>query len=83
MPEPGRTRKWGVLFAVITSAANAAPDNGLWYGYPPWIVVLVGAVAIAAVLWFFSKLLKWAILLAIVAVLVGGLIWAARLYFNT
>jgi len=77
-----RTRRWGVWLAAITKTTNAVSENGLWYGYPPWIVVLVGTVVGAAALWLLSKLLKWVLLLAMVAVLVGGLIWAARLYLE-
>lgn len=47
--------------------------------YPPWLVVL-GATLIGVVaLWILTKLLKFALWLAIVVVLVGGLGWAGWL----
>ena len=45
-------------------------------------MVLVGAVLAAAALWIFAKLLKWMIWLAIVLVLVGGAITAAKLFLE-
>jgi hypothetical protein len=72
-----------VWVAIVSNTGAAANQtDALWYGYPPWIVVLVGTVVAVALLWLFSKILKWALLLAIVAVLVGGLIWAAKLYLS-
>lgn len=69
--------------AVIRQAAEAvSASNGFLAGYPPWLIVLVGAAVAALVLWLFGKLLKWAIWLVILAVLVGGVITAARMYLE-
>ena len=70
--------------ALIKQAAETAQSaEAPWYGYPPWVVVLVGTVIAAAGLWIFSKLLKWVLLVAIAVVLAGGLIWAVRLYLGS
>jgi hypothetical protein len=70
-----------VFLAVIREAAEAASaSNGPFHGYPPWLVVLIGAVVAAAVLWVFAKLLKWTIWLVIIAVLVGAAVIAARMW---
>jgi hypothetical protein len=75
-----RGRLVSVFLAVIKQAAEAAStSNGPFHGYPPWIVVLVGAVVAAAVLWIFGKLLKWTIWIVIILVLVGGAITAAKM----
>ena len=72
-----------MVLAVIKQAAEAvSASNGFLAGYPPWLIVLVGAVIAALVLWLFGKLLKWAIWLVIIAVLVGGVITAARMYLE-
>ncbi len=69
-----------MFLAVIRQAAEAASANdGLFQGYPPWLIVLVGAVVAASALWIFAKLLKWTLWLAIVVVLVGGVLLAAKM----
>lgn len=51
-------------------------------GYPPWLVVL-GATLIGVVaLWVMIKLLKFALWLALILVLIGGLGWAGWLLLN-
>lgn len=65
--------------AVIRQAAEAAAANGPLQGYPPWLIVLVGALVAAVVLWIFAKLLKWTIWIVILVVLVGGVIIAAKM----
>jgi len=45
-------------------------------GHPPWLVVLVGTLAAALVIWILIKLLKWALWLLFFAVLLGGTAWA-------
>lgn len=72
-----------MVLAVIRQAAEAATSaNGPFYGYPPWLVVLVGAVVAALVLWIFAKLMKWAIWILIIVVLVGGVVTAAKMYLG-
>lgn len=73
-----------VVFAVIQQAAQAASQapNGPFYGQPPWLVVLVGAVVAALVLWIFAKLMKWAIWVLILVVLIGGVATAIKMYLG-
>ena len=71
-----------MLLAVLTQVAPASANGAPFFGHPPWLVVLVGAVLAAAALWIFAKLLKWMIWLAIVLVLVGGAITAAKLFLE-
>ena len=47
--------------------------------YPDWLVVLVGTLVAALVIWILIKLLKWALWLLFFAVLIGGLFWVACL----
>ncbi len=68
-----------MVFAVIKAAGATAVPSDPFYGYPPWLVVLVGAVLAAIALWVFGKLLKWAIWVLIILVLVGGAITAAKM----
>lgn len=64
-----------MLFAALTQAAASDP----YYGYPPWLVVAVGALIAALLLWIFGKLVKWMIWVLIIVVLAGGLITAGRM----
>lgn len=48
-------------------------------GYPRWLVVLVGTLVVALVLWVLMKLLKWTLWLLLIAVLLGGFFWAGWL----
>lgn len=50
--------------------------------YPKWLVVLVGTLVAALVIWITMKLLKWALWLLFFAVLVGGVLWTAFLLVN-
>ena len=50
--------------------------------YPKWLVVLVGTLLAALVIWITMKLLKWALWLLFFAVLVGGVLWTAFLLVN-
>ena len=47
--------------------------------YPKWLVVLVGSLVAALVIWILMKLLKWTLWLLFFGVLVGGVIWAGYL----
>lgn len=71
-----------MLFAVIREAAEAASANGPLQGYPPWLIVLVGALLAALLLWIFTKLLKIAMWIALVVVLGGGVVLAARMFLG-
>lgn len=50
--------------------------------YPKWLVVLVGTLAAALIIWITMKLLKWTLWLLFFGVLIGGLLWAAYLLVN-
>lgn len=73
-----------MYLAVIRQAAEAASSatGSPFYGYPPWLVVLVGAVVAVILLWIFAKLLKWAIWVLMIVVLVGGIALAAKMYLG-
>ena len=47
--------------------------------YPKWLVVLVGSLVAALVIWILMKLLKWTLWLLFFGVLIGGVIWAGYL----
>ena len=51
--------------------------------YPKWLVVLVGSLAAALIIWFAMKLLKWTLWLLFFGVLVGGVLWAGYLLINS
>jgi hypothetical protein len=79
-PNPGHGALGGVFLAVIRQAAEAASNaDGPFHGYPPWIIVLVGALVLALGLWIFGKLLKLALWFGIIVVLIGGVILAAKM----
>ena len=62
----------GVSFAEVVTHT--------WFvdlsAYPRWLVVLVGTLLAAAVLWVLMKLLKWTLWLLIIVVLLAGSFWA-------
>ena len=69
-----------VFLAVIRQAAEAASaSQGPLHGYPPWLIVLGGAIIAAVALWIFAKLLKLTIWVAILLVLIGGAVVAAKM----
>ncbi len=47
--------------------------------YPQWLVVLVGTLFAALVIWLLIKVLKWALWLLFFGVLVGGILWSMSL----
>jgi hypothetical protein len=47
--------------------------------YPRWLVVLVGTLIAALIIWILMKVLKWALWLLFFAVLAGGLFWTGYL----
>jgi hypothetical protein len=50
--------------------------------YPRWLVVLVGTLAAALIIWILMKLLKWTLWLLLFCVLIGGVLWAIWLLFH-
>jgi hypothetical protein len=50
--------------------------------YPRWLVVLVGTLVAALVIWIMMKLLKWTLWLLLFCVLIGGVLWAIWLLFH-
>jgi hypothetical protein len=66
-----------MFFAVVTQTVRVF-DLDL-SAYPRWLVVAVGTLVLAFVLWVMMKLLKWTLWIAVFVVLVGGLTWAAWL----
>jgi hypothetical protein len=68
-----------LTFGIVQHAASSAAASP-WADVPSWLLALVGAVVLALALWIFLKLLKLAIWIAIAAVLVGGVVLAARLF---
>ena len=65
----------GVLLAEVVTQALAIDLSA----YPRWLVVLVGTLCAALVIWILIKLLKVALWLLFFAVLIGGFSWAAWL----
>ena len=51
-------------------------------GWPRWLVVLVGTLVLALVIWIGMKLLKVALWLLFFAVLIGGTFWSMWLLFG-
>ncbi len=50
--------------------------------YPQWLVVLVGSLLAALLIWLMIKLLKGALWLLLFAVLIGGVAWAGWLLWK-
>jgi hypothetical protein len=68
----------GVLFADVVTNTYFVDLSA----YPKWLVVLVGTLAAALIIWITMKLLKWTLWLLFFGVLIGGLLWAAYLLVN-
>lgn len=69
-----------VSLAVIQQAAQIPVTGvGPLPGVPSWLLVIVGAVAIALGLWIVAKILRILIWIGIIVVLVAGAILAARM----
>jgi uncharacterized protein (DUF983 family) len=64
-----------VLLAEVVTHAHAVDLSA----YPKWLVVIVGTLVVALVIWILIKLLKLALWLLFYAVLVGGFLWAGYL----
>jgi len=68
----------GVLFADVVSNTYFVDLSA----YPKWLVVLLGTLAAALVIWIVMKLLKWTLWLLFFGVLIGGVLWTAFLLVN-
>ena len=66
------------MFAEVV-ARSYFFDLSAW---PRWLVVLVGTIALALLIWIGMKLLKVALWLLFFAVLIGGFFWSMWLLFN-
>jgi hypothetical protein len=68
--------EWGRLgVAVLVSEISRSIMIDL-SAYPRWLVIFVGTLVAVVVIWIMMKLLKLALWLLLIAVLVGGLVWA-------
>jgi hypothetical protein len=68
----------GVLFAQVVTESYFVDLSA----YPKWLVIAVGTLAAALIIWIMIKLLKWTLWLLFFAVLVGGLLWAGYVLIN-
>lgn len=50
--------------------------------WPRWLVVLVGTLVLALLIWIGMKLLKVALWLLFFGVLIGGILWSMWLLFG-
>ena len=73
----GRLRE-GVLFAEVVTKTVFFDLSA----YPRWLVVLVGTLVAALVIWILIRLLRLALWLLFYAVLIGGVLWAMWLFFQ-
>ena len=67
-----------MLFADIV-AKSYSLDLSAW---PRWLVVLVGTIALALLIWIGMKVMKVALWLLFFAVLIGGCFWSMWLLFR-
>ena len=65
----------GVFFAEVVSKTYFVDLSA----YPKWLVVLVGTLVAALVIWLLIRLLKLALWILFFAVLIGGFFWAGYL----
>lgn len=68
-----------VSLAVLVKETVTVVDLS---AYPRWLVVLVGTLVGALVIWLLIKLLKLALWLLFFAVLIGGLAWTGWLLLH-
>lgn len=61
-----------VLLAAVVSRTYSLDLSA----YPRWLVVLVGTLVAALVIWISMKLLKWTLWFIFFVVLIGGTCWA-------
>ncbi len=64
------------MLAVLT---KSAADAGFLAEWPPWLIVAVGTLLAALLLWLFGKIVKVLIWILIAVVLVGGVYAVARM----
>ena len=76
--EPRSGLRGGVLLAEVVTRTSVVDLSA----YPRWLVVLVGTLLAALIIWILMKVLKWTLWLLLFAVLIGGFIWAGRLFFG-
>lgn len=69
-----------MTFAAATQATRSFEFD--LSAYPPWLVVAVGTLVAALLVWILMKLLKWTLWLLFFGVLIGGLAWAAWLFLQ-
>ena len=50
--------------------------------YPRWLVVAVGTLVAAVLLWLTAKILKWSLYLLVILVLLSGGTWAVLLWLG-
>jgi hypothetical protein len=67
----------GVLLAAVTQTVKSFEFD--LSAYPQWMIVAVGTLVVALVVWILMKLLKWTLWLLFFGVLIGGLAWAGWL----
>jgi hypothetical protein len=65
-----------VFAALIKESSVTIVDLS---SYPTWLVVLIGTLVTAFIVWLLITLLKWALWLLFFGVLVGGLAWTVWL----
>jgi hypothetical protein len=64
------------MLAVMT---KSAVDAGFLADWPTWLIVAVGTLLAALLLWLFGKIVKVLIWILIAVVLVGGVYVVAKL----
>lgn len=69
-------RRAGFVMAVLLAEVVSKSYFIDLSGYPRWLVVLVGTLVAALLIWIGMKLLKVALWLLFFLVLVGGIAWA-------
>ena len=67
-----------VLFAQVITKSYFVDLSA----YPKWLVVFVGTLVLALIIWIMMKLLKWALWLLFFGVLIGGVLWSLFLLIN-
>ena len=68
------------MFALVTTKTYTFTQS--LDGWPDWLVVLVGTVAVALAIWILIKVLKWALWVLLFLVLLGGLGWVGWLLLH-
>lgn len=74
---PTRLRDPVLLAEIVTKTMTFDLD-----AYPRWLVVLVGTLVAALLIWIAIKLLKVALWILFFAVLIGGCFWSMWLLIH-